>query len=109
LRAWKVVDEFEGWPDELMKAREGKLRLGLDAASVQYVHVRSLSTGILEQRRLPDSRLSTKDKHIALRCPCRLEERADASALSVASDEHRPSVGAWRSHFHVAGLVISPV
>ena len=71
-----------------MKTCERQLRLRLDAASSEDVHVAGSFARVLEQRRLADPGLAAQDERAARRGTRRLEQRADLSALRIASVEH---------------------
>ena len=71
-----------------MKACERQLRFRLDAASSEDEHVTGSFARILEQRRLADADLPAQDERAAPRRTRSLKQRADLSALRIASVEH---------------------
>jgi hypothetical protein len=71
-----------------MQPRERELRLGLDPANGDDVHVHRPLARILEQRGLPDAGFPAHHQRATARRPGAVEQGADLGALHVTPVEH---------------------
>jgi hypothetical protein len=96
LRRRQRIEMAEGGPDQLVEGGEGQLRLRLDAAGCEHVHVGRAVARVREQRGLADPGLAAQDEDAAPRRARRVEQRTDGIPLRVATVEH-PRPGSSRS------------
>jgi len=92
----QLVDLAQCRSEQLVQRRKRELRLGLDTAGAQQVHVGGALSGVLEQRRLPDARVAAQDERAASGGACGLEQAADRVALIIPPVEHELIVTARR-------------
>ena len=90
LRPRQAIEQVQRGTQQLVQPGERELRLGLDPARREHVHVGRAIAHVLEQGGLADPGLAAHDERAAAGLPRGAEQCTDEGALRVPSVQHEP-------------------